>query len=876
MAVKKPKARRVSKHWLATPLKDIDKELKRELVTDLERLKAIIADHTTADDKPLEYEVAFDFETTGFNSETEDLVGFSFAFDGVVGYYVPVGHKLVATSFNHSCSNPDCESKGETYILTEDDKKDITCRLCQTELVKQEGEFSPENLAEVLPGGTKLLVSSKRAVVILYDLIKNAKAVYVYNYKFECKWMEKFDFDMSLVPVWDVMLMVWLMDSNVAMPSLKDSSYHYLGLQQQTFMDVVSQLPIQKYEFLTPEQSYSYGCDDSSSTFRLGKELIPILKAECSFILNLDNALLYPMIQWEKYSQKLDAEYLQNLKDTLTEKIKDLEREIVITVGYEFNINSSKQLSTALEKLGLHTGENTKTGYMSTNSKLLAKLKHPFAKKVVAYKSHKKILSSYVETLLKFTDRETCRFNYHLMNVPTGRMSGGSPKEKNTYYAPYNVQSTPANKSIEKPYWVVKDDKPGNILGWSFYPQDDCPDDIPKTKEIVAGDNTINIRRAFLPAYENHKVVSIDFSQQEGVAVANMSGETVWLEAFKTGGDIHNSSARAIFPMAKDITKSMRQMGKTINFAVIYGGTEFTIAMQLDISKAEAKGYLQRWKKKHPKLVQFFDISVREGRAKGTVYTFFGRPRRVAEYFKTGDFRTQSFGERTCINTRIQGTGADILKITLLRFWKFLNGKKLQGLTKEPRPYKKNEIQFLSTLHDEVNLSIRDDILSETLDSCIEIMEFKIKGWDVQLSVNAEIGNNWGELFKFKRLDTGEWLPDYKDMTKPTEESEPLFNEDDIASADEALGKSAEPSEDVKEVLMSDGVYNIWSEGFSATGEAGVATFHGRSSGMGFLDACVVFANSNPAFKKDFDPELMTYWGCKLFNNEADARRSFG
>jgi DNA polymerase I len=239
---------------------------------------------------------------------------------------------------------------------------------------------------------------------------------------------------------------------------------------------------------------------------------------------------------------------------------------------------------------------------------------------------------------------------------------------------------------------------------------------------------------------------AIDYSAQELRIPANLSREPAWMEPFTTGGDVHKSTAIKIFG-EENYDKDKRKMAKGANFGILYGMTAPNLAERFKMTLAEGEEFYTKYKKGLPTLFAWEDRIKNRAKKQGVVYTYFGRPRRVRYYFANGQ---SSFGYRTVVNTTVQGSASDILKVSMLKLWKNL-------LNHDDY---KNDCRWLTTVHDEVDFAIRKEKLNELLPLFIENMRFSLPEWPVVIDCECSIGWNWGELFEIRYdAETGEWHP---------------------------------------------------------------------------------------------------------------------
>ncbi len=314
-----------------------------------------------------------------------------------------------------------------------------------------------------------------------------------------------------------------------------------------------------------------------------------------------------------------EGEQLSALSETLSEGIKGLETAIYASCGEVFNIQSPKQLGVILfERLGLPAAKKTKTGY-STDAAVLEKLraKHPIIEDILEYRQLAKLKSTYAEGLLPMINEETGRIHstFHQTVTATGRLSSSDP----------NMQNIPVKTALGREI----------------------------RKVFTAGDGFV--------------LVDADYSQIELRVLAHMSGDSRMQEAFRENADIHTKTAAQIFGVAEHmVTPDMRNRAKTINFGIIYGMSDFTLASDLKTSRKEAKNYIDSYFYTYGGVRDFMERAKDFARENGYVKTMLGRRRYVPE-MQSSNFNVRAFGERVAMNAPIQGSAADIIKLAMLK-----------------------------------------------------------------------------------------------------------------------------------------------------------------------------------------------------------------
>ena len=368
-------------------------------------------------------------------------------------------------------------------------------------------------------------------------------------------------------------------------------------------------------------------------------------------------------------------------------RIDTLVREIHTLAGAEFNISSPKQLGEILfERLGLTTGgkvKKTKTGY-STNAETLEELRdqHPIVDKVLTYRMWTKLRSTYLEgiggLIRPATGRVHTSFNQTV--TATGRLSSSDP----------NLQNIPV-----------------------------------RTEEGRA------VRALFEPGEGYDALLSADYSQIELRILAHMSGDATLIDAFRSGQDVHARTAAEVFGVPLDaVTGEQRRRAKAVNFGIVYGLSDFGLARDLGIGRKEAAGYIERYFERYHGVRAFLDKIVADAHANGYVTTLYGR-RRDLPALNSRNFMQRSFAERMAMNTPIQGTAADLIKIAMIRAYDALCAANVQS-------------RILLQVHDELVL----EVVEAEVEAVTEILRTAMSGAAellVPLAVDVHIGKNWAE-----------------------------------------------------------------------------------------------------------------------------------
>lgn len=381
---------------------------------------------------------------------------------------------------------------------------------------------------------------------------------------------------------------------------------------------------------------------------------------------------------------KVDINQLTELGKKFDEKINSLTQSIYEDSGEEFNINSPKQLGGILfDKLELPVIKKTKTGY-STNAEVLDKLlgKHPIIEKILEYRQIVKLKSTYVDGLIPLINKETNRIHssFNQTITTTGRISSTNP----------NLQNIPI-----------------------------------KTEEGR------QIRKVFVANNKDYKLVDADYSQIELRVLAHISNEPKLIEAFENNDDIHTKTASEVFEVDReDVTSLMRSRAKAVNFGIIYGISDYGLSRDLKITRKEAKKYIDNYLKNYSSVKDYMTNIVKEAKNKGYVKTLLNRRRFIPE-LNSRNFNVRSFGERTAMNTPIQGSAADIIKIAMLNVYTELKNRGLKS-------------KLILQVHDELIIESPKEELDEVKKLLKELMEDAIE-LKVPLTVDMKEGDSWYE-----------------------------------------------------------------------------------------------------------------------------------
>ncbi len=501
--------------------------------------------------------VAFDTETTGLDTKTAKMVGFSFCFDERKAYYVPVGHNYL---------------------------------------------------------GVEEQVSLDDAVAALKKLLKFQ--IVGQNLKFDFSLLDK-QFDMEpVIPYADTMIMAWLSNpgSKVGLDTLAKTFFKY---EMKPFKEMVKKG--EDFSAVSIEDATFYAAEDAWMTYLLYGAIKKKMElSSLTHLLKEAKNVEYPfmnvLIRMERLGIKINTDKLTELQKTLSEDLTRLTEEIYALSGAEFNIKSTQQLGMVLfQQLGLKGGKKTKTGY-STNEAVLSSLvgEHPVIEKILEYREYQKILSTYVEPLLKLASAdENSRIytSFGQTGTATGRLSSRDP----------NLQNIPVRSELGR-----------------------------------------SVREAFV-AKEGYKLVSIDYSQIELRLLAHFSKDAALLDAFNKGVDIHMATAIKLF--GEEEAASKRNYAKSVNFGLLYGMGPKKLSDELGISSGEAKEIIFNYFASFPTVKRFLEDIQERVKIDGYVETILKR-RRIFDYESANGMQKAAF-MRESVNTVFQGSAADLIKLSM-------------------------------------------------------------------------------------------------------------------------------------------------------------------------------------------------------------------
>lgn len=529
---------------------------------------------------------------------------------------------------------------------------------------------------------------AKSVVKAINTLFSNSLIVKIgHNLKFDMQFLEKYGATFE-GPYFDTMVAHYLIKPD-GRHKLDDVAEEYFAYKMIPITELIGkkgpkQLTMRDIDIIKVKD---YACEDVDFTLRL----YHILKQKLveSDLLHLAESIEMPLVDvlfhMELSGFKLDVNALNTYNQQLIDEINTIKQTIYTSAGEEFNIASPRQLGVILfEKLAITDKvKKTKTKQYSTGEEILVKLvdKHPIVKEILEYRTLTKLQSTYVSALPKLIETTTGKIHssFNQTIAATGRLSSVHP----------NLQNIPIREERGR-----------------------------------------EIRKSFIPSSNKQILFAADYSQIELRLMAHLSEDENMIHAFSQGADIHRSTAAKIFKIKEeDVSREMRSQAKTANFGIIYGISAFGLAERLKIPRSDAKQLIDSYFESFPGVKSYMDSCIEQAKKDGYVTTMFGRKRYLPDIHSANSM-VRGFAERNAINSPIQGSAADIIKIAMIRIHALLEGK-----------YK---TKMILQVHDELIFDVFKDELDEVKGLIINEME-SAADIKVPLTVDSGVGNNWLE-----------------------------------------------------------------------------------------------------------------------------------
>lgn len=529
----------------------------------------------------------------------------------------------------------------------------------------------------------------KNVTSLLKPILENKSVVLIgHNLKYDVQIMKKYNINISQ-NVFDTMLAHYLISPETS-HKLDSISESFLNHKTIPIEDIIGKKGVDQKNMkdIPVKDVYKYACEDADITFRLKSMLekkIVKLKLE-ELLIKIEQPLLFVLADMEGNGVNIDVDFLTIMSKELFQKINKTEMKIYKKTGETFNISSPKQLGNVLfEKLKIEDNpKKTKSGQYSTSEDVLQKLskKNEIVDLVLRYREYKKLKSTYVDALPKMVSNKDnlIHTDYAQAVTVTGRLSSNKP----------NLQNIPIKTKLGR-----------------------------------------KIRSAFIPRNNNNIILAADYSQVELRIMADFSQDKEMIKAFKEGQDIHQLTASKVFNVSlSSVDGTMRRKAKEVNFGIIYGISPFGLSQNLQISRAEAKEIIDAYFNKFSDVKNYIDNAIIKARKKKYVETLLGR-RRYLRDIDSRNFTLRSFSERNAINSPIQGSAADIIKLAMIEISKWI---------------KKNEFnsKMIMQVHDELVFDVCENELEYFQSNIKKIMENVVK-LRVPLTVDLGVGKTWLE-----------------------------------------------------------------------------------------------------------------------------------
>ncbi len=524
------------------------------------------------------------------------------------------------------------------------------------------------------------------------EILENEKIEKIgHNIKYDIQVLENYKINIS-GKIFDTMIASYLLNPESRQHSLDNLSYYELNWEKIKSEELFSEKEkIKDFSKINIEKLAIYSCEDVDFTFKLKNKLEKKLKEKDLIKLfeELEMPLVKTISEIERNGILLNCLFLKKLNANIKNEIKKISEKIWKIAGENFNINSTKQLKEILyEKLKIENKglKKTKTG-LSTASEELEKIKdlHPIIELIQEYRELNKLNSTYIESLPKLIDKKDKKLHtsFNQTITATGRLSSSKP----------NLQNIPTKTEL------------GNT-----------------------------IRKAFI-AENGYKLLSLDYSQIELRIMAHLSKDKNLLQAFLRDIDVHKLSAANINKIKiEDVDEELRQQAKAINFGILYGQGPHGLSQSANIPYQQAREFIKKYFEVFSGVDDFIKKTIENTKKSGYTETILGRKREIKE-INSPEIKIQKGAERMAINSPIQGSAADIIKLAMIKIFKEIKNNP--------------DIKMILQIHDELIFEVKENKADHYYKKIKEIMENIIK-LDIPLLVEAYVGDNWGEMEKIK------------------------------------------------------------------------------------------------------------------------------
>ena len=486
----------------------------------------------------------------------------------------------------------------------------------------------------------------------------------------------------------DTMLFSYVNNSTITRHNLDAVSKRYLNINPTSYEDVAGkgakQIPFSEVSI---EVASEYASEDADISLKLYEHIEPLVQKEtklAKLYSEIEGPLIYTLGDIERNGVLIDSEKLNEQSKELEAKILKLEQKVQKSAGEDFNLGSPKQLQEILyEKLGLPVIKKTPKGQPSTAESVLQELSmdFPIVQDILSYRAISKLKSTYTDKLPKMVNSNTGRVHTSYHQAVTATGRLSSSDP--------NLQNIP-----------------------------------------IRSEEGRRIREAFI-APDGYKILAADYSQIELRIMAHLSRDQGLMDAFAKGQDIHQATAAEIFSTNIDeVTANQRRSAKAINFGLIYGMSAFGLSKQLQITRAEAQKYIEQYFDRYPQVKHYMDETKQSAKKMGYVETVFGRRLYLAD-IESSNYQRRQYAERSAINAPMQGTAADLIKMAMILLHQKIKEESF-------------EAKIIMQVHDELVIEVNENQSDELSEITTSVMS-EISKLDVDLKVDADIGNNWDE-----------------------------------------------------------------------------------------------------------------------------------